>query len=128
MIRRPPRSTLFPYTTLFRSHEVGDEGIAGSVVDLRGGADLLDPAGVHDDDAAGDHERFFLVVGDVDRGEADLALAGLDLEPHACMQARVEVGHWLARDQDGRATARAPPRRPVVPSVPGHPGSPCPPA
>src|SRR2546429_7420937 len=27
MIRRPPRSTLFPYTTLFRSH--GREGIAG---------------------------------------------------------------------------------------------------
>src|SRR3712207_8281638 len=27
MIRRPPRSTLFPYTTLFRSHaSVGDMG------------------------------------------------------------------------------------------------------
>src|SRR3712207_8861921 len=24
MIRRPPRSTLFPYTTLFRSHQHGD--------------------------------------------------------------------------------------------------------
>src|SRR2546422_7088631 len=24
MIRRPPRSTLFPYTTLFRSREIGD--------------------------------------------------------------------------------------------------------
>src|SRR3712207_1756569 len=24
MIRRPPRSTLFPYTTLFRSHLIGD--------------------------------------------------------------------------------------------------------
>src|SRR3712207_8655989 len=24
MIRRPPRSTLFPYTTLFRSHAGGD--------------------------------------------------------------------------------------------------------
>src|SRR3712207_8363994 len=24
MIRRPPRSTLFPYTTLFRSHQVED--------------------------------------------------------------------------------------------------------
>src|SRR2546427_11605191 len=24
MIRRPPRSTLFPYTTLFRSQQVGD--------------------------------------------------------------------------------------------------------
>src|SRR3989442_5467012 len=23
MIRRPPRSTLFPYTTLFRSHHIG---------------------------------------------------------------------------------------------------------
>src|SRR3712207_8811181 len=27
MIRRPPRSTLFPYTTLFRSHSVfGEQG------------------------------------------------------------------------------------------------------
>src|SRR5258707_11318934 len=26
MIRRPPRSTLFPYTTLFRSRVVQDEG------------------------------------------------------------------------------------------------------
>src|SRR2546426_109140 len=26
MIRRPPRSTLFPYTTLFRSHVYGVEG------------------------------------------------------------------------------------------------------
>src|SRR3712207_7339050 len=25
MIRRPPRSTLFPYTTLFRSHELGSQ-------------------------------------------------------------------------------------------------------
>src|SRR5260370_23834334 len=28
MIRRPPRSTLFPYTTLFRSH-VDDDGQTG---------------------------------------------------------------------------------------------------
>src|SRR2546422_5787221 len=26
MIRRPPRSTLFPYTTLFRSHLLSEEG------------------------------------------------------------------------------------------------------
>src|SRR5260370_25209502 len=30
MIRRPPRSTLFPYTTLFRSHDV-----EGSVIGAR---------------------------------------------------------------------------------------------
>src|SRR5688572_30908612 len=27
MLRRPPRSTLFPYTTLFRSHGVGHSGL-----------------------------------------------------------------------------------------------------
>src|SRR3712207_9027131 len=27
MIRRPPRSTLFPYTTLFRSHRVEHPGV-----------------------------------------------------------------------------------------------------
>src|SRR3712207_6888809 len=31
MIRRPPRSTLFPYTTLFRSHEKGPAGVAAEV-------------------------------------------------------------------------------------------------
>src|SRR3712207_8286693 len=32
MIRRPPRSTLFPYTTLFRSDIVAARGDAGEVV------------------------------------------------------------------------------------------------
>src|SRR3712207_6974749 len=27
MIRRPPRSTLFPYTTLFRSEQVGEDAL-----------------------------------------------------------------------------------------------------
>src|SRR2546430_13513027 len=34
MIRRPPRSTLFPYTTLFRSH-VGGGGNAGGAAEFR---------------------------------------------------------------------------------------------
>src|SRR2546422_5132483 len=36
MIRRPPRSTLFPYTTLFRSHG----GPAAVVAALGGGRDV----------------------------------------------------------------------------------------
>src|SRR3712207_6959292 len=44
MIRRPPRSTLFPYTTLFRSHlpELHDAAAAGRVdaVGARLGGDL----------------------------------------------------------------------------------------
>src|SRR5258708_33280754 len=38
MIRRPPRSTLFPYTTLFRSIRLGDwveiNGVTGEVVEI----------------------------------------------------------------------------------------------
>src|SRR2546430_5982754 len=36
MIRRPPRSTLFPYTTLFRSREVGTEGRLGGQATVEG--------------------------------------------------------------------------------------------
>src|SRR2546422_4901492 len=31
MIRRPPRSTLFPYPTLFRSHRLGEERFRAEV-------------------------------------------------------------------------------------------------
>src|SRR3712207_8262218 len=46
MIRRPPRSTLFPYTTLFRSH-----------VDERGDAGRLDVGRRRDLFAATDRRR-----------------------------------------------------------------------
>src|SRR2546422_5980697 len=35
MIRRPPRSTLFPYTTLFRSHRERRDGRVGEVAGQR---------------------------------------------------------------------------------------------
>src|SRR2546430_10372593 len=36
MIRRPPRSTLFPYTTLFRSHPAPLAGTFGDIPKARG--------------------------------------------------------------------------------------------
>src|SRR3712207_7594437 len=42
MIRRPPRSTLFPYTTLFRSEAGGGE--AHSVVHVAGRPELPHPS------------------------------------------------------------------------------------
>src|SRR5256885_2743406 len=39
MIRRPPRSTLFPYTTLFRSLRVRDDGGRRPAADPEPGAD-----------------------------------------------------------------------------------------
>src|SRR5688572_31353818 len=72
MLRRPPRSTLFPYTTLFRSHR--DGFAAGVLVDLdvglgahahaatAGAVRQLDAADAVDD-ARGREIR----TGDVDR-------------------------------------------------------------
>src|SRR3712207_7184903 len=57
MIRRPPRSTLFPYTTLFRSEEEG-HGLDDDA-DRRAGHRVAE-----DDDAAGD-------AGDVGGGAGD---------------------------------------------------------
>src|SRR5256885_5071262 len=37
MIRRPPRSTLFPYTTLFRSHVVAPQHVEQRSGQARGG-------------------------------------------------------------------------------------------
>src|SRR2546428_114003 len=34
MIRRPPRSTLFPYTTLFRSSEISDRRTTVTLINL----------------------------------------------------------------------------------------------
>src|SRR5256884_4272675 len=91
MIRRPPRSTLFPYTTLFRSPLHGHHVLSGDAV--RDGYDQADPRvrGLHDgvgaerrgdeDEArhgAGVRHRFFRCVehGPAEMGGA--ALAGGD--------------------------------------------------
>src|SRR3712207_8478402 len=49
MIRRPPRSTLFPYTTLFRSSRAAQLSVPADAASARAGAgeqDLRDPVGV----------------------------------------------------------------------------------
>src|SRR3712207_7151907 len=45
MIRRPPRSTLFPYTTLFRSGVVHRQTARGGAVELRRPVGPRGPAG-----------------------------------------------------------------------------------
>src|SRR3712207_7688838 len=54
MTRRPPRSTLFPYTTLFRSHVVADDGRGDRAgVGGNGPAGEELPGGRHPPDEAG---------------------------------------------------------------------------
>src|SRR2546429_6584747 len=41
MIRRPPRSTLFPYTTLFRSRQAREEGFEAEMLPAVSAEDCL---------------------------------------------------------------------------------------
>src|SRR3712207_7383741 len=73
MIRRPPRSTLFPYTTLFRSAELGEEAaavgrpVAEQVPDGRVGEDQ--PEQVALGRGHGGHAGVQPLVGAVPRSE-----------------------------------------------------------
>ena len=61
--------------------------------------DLLDAALVHHRDAVGGDHRLGLVVGDVDRGDAELVVQAPDLEAHLLAQIGVEVGERLVEQQ-----------------------------
>src|SRR2546421_9682729 len=73
MIRRPPRSTLFPYTTLFRSQRIGGSGIgvlddlvAAAPRELEEGAALAAGELRGDRSAVGGQDLEEEVAGDLD--------------------------------------------------------------
>ena len=72
------------------------------LVDLARRADLHDAALVHHRDLVRQRQRLALVVGDVDRREAELALQALELEAHAVAQLGVEIGQRLVEQQQLR--------------------------
>src|SRR5947209_20184576 len=78
----PPISTLFPYTTLFRSHEVTEEEILA----LRECLHVLRPE-VEDEESADPDVRDLRAVG---RPCGDDVVAGLADGPHAGAVARGE--------------------------------------
>src|SRR3712207_8837255 len=91
MIRRPPRSTLFPYTTLFRSRPRAGGGAGDALPDVLGAlADAVDgaPRGLQhlagaDDDLPADEER------DEDVGQAaELAVPPRSEEHTSELQSR----------------------------------------
>ena len=88
-----------------RADEAGDEDRGRPVVDVHRRADLVGDAGVHDDQPVGQGHRLDLVVGDVDRGDAELALQALDLE-RASARAAWRRG-WRAARRTGTPPARA---------------------
>jgi hypothetical protein len=84
------------------AHEAVDEERARPVVDLDRARELLHPPAVHHRDAVGQAHRLFLVVGDQDRGDAELPLQPLDLDLHVEPQVLVERPEGLVEQQDAR--------------------------
>ena len=75
---------------------------ARPLVDLLRRADLDDAAMVEHGDAVGHRQRFALIVGDEDKGEAERALQALQLALHLLAQLEIERAERLVEQQDLR--------------------------
>src|SRR5690349_22551216 len=84
MIRRPPRSTLFPYTTLFRSHHHVAREIHGEHA-------ARAPGGLHE--AVGVLERVQVRAADAARERAHQHLAGADRKSTRLNSSHVEISY-----------------------------------
>src|ERR1041385_415648 len=97
MIRRPPRSTLFPYTTLFRSHERYGTNLIGEFTIERG-----DPAGAF---AGAPHRlrrRFYDHRYAAVPMECRGVVAEYDRRTHgATLWSSTQVVHWVRREAAG---------------------------
>src|SRR3989454_3679730 len=101
MIRRPPRSTLFPYTTLFRSIGVDLEH-AAALRDLHAARRALRDqlAGDHDPQAVALLGLFQVVRGDEDRGALVREL--IDHGPERAAGDRIHARRRLVEEENAR--------------------------
>src|SRR3712207_7773648 len=87
MIRRPPRSTLFPYTTLFRSHAAAPVRVGQEVERLLGALDRLHERG--EDLVAVDEQLDLVAGGDRRAGEHRSEEHTSELQSHSDLVCRL---------------------------------------
>ena len=73
--------------------------VARPLVDVARRADLRDAPVLHHHDAVAERHRLGLVVGDVDRGDAEAAQQLVDLEAQRIAQLGIERGQRLVEQQ-----------------------------
>src|SRR5947209_16793687 len=92
MIRRPPRSTLFPYTTLFRSHVIVNDLQVGAVVLLGHDADVTGVEGARNGQGHADRKSTRL-----NSSHANISYAVFCLKKKNRYQTDdIEQSHWFA--------------------------------
>ncbi len=82
-----------------RPQELGGVAGAGPLVDLVGGADLLEVAHAHQGDAIRDGHGLVLVVRNQDKGQAQLLLQAPKLHLHLGPQLGIEGAHGLVEQK-----------------------------
>ena len=78
-----------------------NEGGGGPLIDLGARCNLLEDTIPHDGDAITHCQRFFLVVRDIDKGNAELLLIAPDFDFHFRPQFTVEICQWLVQKKQG---------------------------
>src|SRR3712207_9093895 len=89
MIRRPPRSTLFPYTTLFRSVEVREDAEEHPLVER---------------EAVQEHDERVALAGVVARRQVDVQVALLVQRPRPDAAVRLVVVRVVYKLADRKST------------------------
>src|SRR5688572_16326559 len=84
------------------AQELGDEARAGPLIQRSRLADLLQPASIHDADAIGHAEGFFLIVRNEHRRDADGTLDLANRAPQLFADLRVERAERLVEQQHAR--------------------------
>src|SRR5450830_344471 len=84
---------------VFVTHEVGNEARAWCTEQLFRCIQLLDLAAVHDHDAVRQGQRFFLVMRDVQHGDAEFALDAAQFSAHLHAQFGVQIGQRFIEQQ-----------------------------
>ena len=100
-----------PRQKLLRPTNAGDERRGRALVHGLGVGQLLDVAVEHDRDPVAHAHRLFLVVGDEDERDAELALEQLELDLHLLAQLAVERAERLVEQQHARAVDERPGER-----------------
>ena len=80
--------------------KVRDKSVCRFIVNVLRCTDLLCAAFAHDDDLVGHGQRFFLVMGDIDKGDAQLVMHVFELKLHLLAHLQVQSPQRLIQKED----------------------------